>query len=267
MNDSLLKKTEIEHVGKVISDTAGSLTDLYPLPFDGSYHQSFETDISISGALLHADIEYLDSFNHSMELVSVDDHERNSETVICANLKDFFQATLTNGVDSLSHFLLLEFERILTSALGNLILTSPDNGNSSNTKIASEQADQKRTGFLESSDGFRNSHTHPGWEFPDITDNFTATFECGGAYDSSGFALSGDEFNGHVSENEKRVPISTVEDLWDSDSNGVLCQKALLVTQENCLPTQNLNTQKRMYKKKNQRSHIMRTRSQTRVEL
>ncbi|CAH9109606.1 unnamed protein product [Cuscuta epithymum] len=58
-----------------------------------------------------------------------------------------------------------------------------------------------------------------------------------------------------------------MEDLWDSDTNEIICQKALLVTPDNCLPTQNLNTQKRMYKKRNQRSHLMRTRSQTRAEL
>ncbi|CAH9139903.1 unnamed protein product [Cuscuta epithymum] len=122
-------------------------------------------------------------------------------------------------------------------------------------------------GLLDSSDGIRGRQNHPGWNDANVITmgNLFEDFE--GVYGGSESIFSGDEFLGHASENEKRTPISTVGGLWDSDTNEVICKKALLVTPENCLPTQNLSTQKRLNRKKNQRSHLMRTRSQSRTEL
>ncbi|CAH9090408.1 unnamed protein product [Cuscuta epithymum] len=254
INAATSKKLAIEDdSGEVFSITTEK-SNLDFLPFKEDYPLSCENTISISGALLRADIEHLHSFDQSLGLVSIEDVqniEQKSEIDEFANLKDFIQVALTNGVNSLSQFLLCEFQRLLTSSLGNLTLTPIDE----------TKADMKKTSISKSGD----RHVHPGWEFPDPT--YVEAIACEGCYDIPDFSYSGDEFIGHVSENEKRVPISTEKDLWDSDTNEVICQKALLVTQENCLPTQNLNTQKGMYKKKNQRSHLMRTRSQTRVEL
>ncbi|CAH9128893.1 unnamed protein product [Cuscuta epithymum] len=78
--------------------------------------------------------------------------------------------------------------------------------------------------------------------------------------------FSGDKFIGHASESDKRPPNVLVEDLWDADTNTNICKKALLITQDNCLPTDNLNTQIKIYqkRKKNRRLHSMTTRSQSR---
>ncbi|CAH9105077.1 unnamed protein product [Cuscuta epithymum] len=235
-----------------------------------------EMGTSISGTLLQVDIENFNSFNHSLDLVSIDEvhgGENISESDAFINLKEFFQDTLTKGVDSLSHYLVYEFERLLTSALGNhktLTMMPTEEEKSSRALNNLGKADQNKIGALESSViGITGDCANSGWDYAnhDYTDNLYAAFDFEGAFGGSNSSLSGDEFLGHVSENEKRVPISTEEDLWDSDTNELICQKALLVTRENCLPTQNLNTQRRSYKKKNQRSHLMRTRSQTRMGL
>ncbi|CAH9122663.1 unnamed protein product [Cuscuta epithymum] len=110
------------------------------------------------------------------------------------------------------------------------------------------EGDSNKTGVLESGDrSIRSRHAHSRWDFPDLT----APLACEGCYDIPDFTSLGDEFIGHVSKNKKRVPISTEDDLWDSYTNDVICKNALLVTRENCLPTQNMNTQKGIYKKKN----------------
>ncbi|CAH9082837.1 unnamed protein product [Cuscuta europaea] len=78
--------------------------------------------------------------------------------------------------------------------------------------------------------------------------------------DDSGFM---DEFLGHATENERRPPISTPEEIRKSKFNRAICRKSKFVTAENCLPTENLNTQLKIYRKpqKNKRRHSMTTRS------
>ncbi|CAH9143053.1 unnamed protein product [Cuscuta epithymum] len=171
-----------------------------------------------------------------------------------SDLKEFFQSALTNGVNSLSRYLLHEFERLLVSTLGIHPLRMED---------PSVIANQEKIEVLNPGDWDIRCGLY-GWD--NIECNPSETFDCEGLYGDHHPTFSGDEFLGHVSENEKRVPISTVEDLWDSDANETIFQKALLVTRDNCLPTENQNTQKQMYKK-NQRSHLMKTRSQSRIEL
>ncbi|CAH9131459.1 unnamed protein product [Cuscuta epithymum] len=63
--------------------------------------------------------------------------------------------------------------------------------------------------------------------------------------------ISGVVFSDHASKSEKRAHVSSLEDLWDSDINQDICNKARLITRENCLPTENLNAQIKIYKKKN----------------
>ncbi|CAH9108679.1 unnamed protein product [Cuscuta epithymum] len=246
--------------GEVVLDTRSMNLDF--LPFDGDYPHSWDTELSISGALLQVDIDRFE--NRSLDLVTIEDvqnplmiiePEQTSDEFV--QLKNFFHDTLTNGVDSLSHYLLCEFERLLTSTLGNLTMGSCNDGKTSEIENATEQKEN-------SGGGIRSGHAHLGGV---SRGNLSYVFDCDEFYGGPDSIISGDEFLGHVSENEKRVPFSTMEDLWDSDTNEIICQKALLVTPDNCLPTQNLNTQKRMYKKRNQRSHLMRTRSQTRAEL
>ncbi|CAH9125360.1 unnamed protein product [Cuscuta epithymum] len=210
MNATTSRKVATEEdSSEVLLITTGSKSDLDLLPFNEDYAHSCETTISISGVLLQADIEHLDSFDQSLGMVSFDDvHsiKRKHESDEFANLKDFFQDALTNGVNSLSQFLLHEFQRVLASSLGNLTLTPTNEG------------DTNQTGVLESGDDIRSRHAHSGWDFPDLT----TPLACEGFYDIPDFTSLGDEFIGHVSENEKRVPISTEEDLWDSDTNDVI---------------------------------------------
>ncbi|CAH9094152.1 unnamed protein product [Cuscuta epithymum] len=98
--------------------------------------------------------------------------------------------------------------------------------------------------------------------FVDIPEDFVSEWICGEHF----YEHSRDDFLGHASESEKRAPISSMDDLWDSNMNDDICNKALLVTPENCLHTENLNTQIKIYREKYQWSHHMRTRSQTRLE-
>ncbi|CAH9077169.1 unnamed protein product [Cuscuta europaea] len=99
-----------------------------------------------------------------------------------------------------------------------------------------------------------------------ISGDHTEVFDCEDDFGEQFYTHLGDDILGHASESKKRAPISSVEGLWDSDTNQNICNKALLITRENYLLTENLNTQIKMYRKKNQQSHHMRTRSQTRVE-
>ncbi|CAH9077167.1 unnamed protein product [Cuscuta europaea] len=100
----------------------------------------------------------------------------------------------------------------------------------------------------------------------DFSGDHTEVFDCEDDFGEQFYTHLGDDILGHASESKKRAPISSVEGLWDSDTNQNICNKALLITRENYLLTENLNTQIKMYRKKNQQSHHMRTRSQTRVE-
>ncbi|CAH9075881.1 unnamed protein product, partial [Cuscuta europaea] len=74
------------------------------------------------------------------------------------------------------------------------------------------------------------------------------------------------DFMGHATESDRRPPISTPEEIKKSKFNRAICRKSKFVTSENCLPTKNLNTQAKIYRKslKNKRRHIMTTRSQSR---
>ncbi|CAH9127820.1 unnamed protein product [Cuscuta epithymum] len=204
---------------------------------------SGQTDFSSSGALFQVDIE--------QELIFDEQHyEKIPETDAFSNLKDFFELTLSNGVDSLSCFLTNEFERLLDKR-DNLILGPTYEGKAIVTDTVLEKTDHQQPKVPEF--GCLGA----------LSDAFVWDGYCG----DSCCSCSGDEYLGHVSENEKRVPISTLDDLWDSDANEDICVKALRVTQDNYLPTQTLNTQKRMFRKKNQRSHLMKTRSQSRIGL
>ncbi|CAH9064864.1 unnamed protein product [Cuscuta epithymum] len=75
-----------------------------------------------------------------------------------------------------------------------------------------------------------------------------------------------DDFLGHATESDRRPPISTPTEIGKSKFNRAICTKSKFVTSENCLPTENLNTQLKIYRKsqKNKRRHSMTTRSQTR---
>ncbi|CAH9070831.1 unnamed protein product [Cuscuta europaea] len=184
--------------------------------------------------------------------------------------REFFQATLTNGVESLSHFLLCEFERLLVSTLDNhdsLRLKNTGEGNSCTTQNNLEHVNKnEKTCDV----GILSDLAVSDWDYANtgFTGNLNEDFDFERAFVVHALLFQvRNSFVVHVSENEKRVPISSVSDLWDNDANEVICQKSLLVTRENFLPTQNLNARNRMYKKKNLTSHLMRTRSQTRADL
>ncbi|CAH9069557.1 unnamed protein product [Cuscuta europaea] len=69
-----------------------------------------------SGALLQVDIEHTNSCDKSMELIFVEDTREQNYGL--DSPKDFFQNIMTNGVNSLSLFLIKEFEKTLVSILG-----------------------------------------------------------------------------------------------------------------------------------------------------
>ncbi|CAH9124543.1 unnamed protein product [Cuscuta epithymum] len=85
------------------------------------------------------------------------------------------------------------------------------------------------------------------------------------SYDPSDESFFSDDFLGHATESERRLPISNQNDIRDSKFNRGICHKSKFITSDNCLPTDNLNTQLKIYKKsqKNKRRHSMRTRSQS----
>ncbi|CAH9114676.1 unnamed protein product [Cuscuta epithymum] len=85
-------------------------------------------------------------------------------------------------------------------------------------------------------------------------------------FDYSDDSLFTDDFLGHATESDRRPPISYPEEIRKSKFNTAICHKANFITSENCLPTENLNTQLKIYRKsqKNKRRHSMKTRSQTR---
>ncbi|CAH9115264.1 unnamed protein product [Cuscuta europaea] len=73
------------------------------------------------------------------------------------------------------------------------------------------------------------------------------------------------EFLRHATEIDRRPPISFLEEIKKSKFNTAIWHKAKFITSENCLPTENLNTQLKLYRKsqKNKRRHNMKTRSQS----
>ncbi|CAH9090810.1 unnamed protein product [Cuscuta epithymum] len=85
-------------------------------------------------------------------------------------------------------------------------------------------------------------------------------------FDPSDDSFFSDDFLGHATESDRRPPISNKDEIRKSKFNRTICRKAKLVTNENCLPTDNLNTQLKIYRKsqKNKRRHSMTTRSQSR---
>ncbi|CAH9072700.1 unnamed protein product [Cuscuta epithymum] len=86
------------------------------------------------------------------------------------------------------------------------------------------------------------------------------------SFDHSDESFFSDDFLGHATESDRRPPLSNQEEIGNSKFNRTICRKAKLVTSENCLPTENLNTQLKLYRKsqQNKRRHSMRTRSQSR---
>ncbi|CAH9103136.1 unnamed protein product [Cuscuta epithymum] len=75
-----------------------------------------------------------------------------------------------------------------------------------------------------------------------------------------------DDFLGHATDSDRRPPLSYPEEIRKSKFNREICRKANLMNSDNCLPTANLNTQVKIYRKnqKNKRRHSMTTRSQSR---
>ncbi|CAH9079289.1 unnamed protein product [Cuscuta epithymum] len=208
-------------------------------------------ELSISGTLFQIDVERSDFCAHTLALSSEIDSS-------LSHIKDFFQTTMTQGVDSLSQFLIKEFERI----------------------IAGKHGEEQHTTYCTPTETLRNASLSSRQKGPmeigkatrcTMPDNpmeayrgYQQGFAFDEAYSDSFFSHTENEYLGHASENENRVPFSAVEDLWDSDENREICHKALLITSENYLPTSNLNTSIGMYRKSKRRSHHMRTRSQTR---
>ncbi|CAH9094086.1 unnamed protein product [Cuscuta epithymum] len=85
------------------------------------------------------------------------------------------------------------------------------------------------------------------------------------SYDPPADSYFSDDFLRHTTECDRHPPISEQEEIRDSQFNRAICRKSLLITLDKCLPTDNLNTQLKIYWKfqKNKRRHSLRTRSQT----
>ncbi|CAH9108714.1 unnamed protein product [Cuscuta epithymum] len=100
---------------------------------------------------------------------------------------------------------------------------------------------------------------------PLISSLLQAYSDASDSFDPSDDSYFSDDFLGHATESDRRPPISEQEQIRDSTFNRAICRKSQLITSENCLPTDNLNTQLKIYRKsqKNKRRHSMRTRSQT----
>ncbi|CAH9110848.1 unnamed protein product [Cuscuta epithymum] len=144
-------------------------------------------NVCIFETLFQADIKHSTSFEKSRVLNYVEDFNSSEASLkfksVLVNMKDYFQTTTINDVDSLSRFLIKEFERIFISFLDvrdfldkTLIVTMKD-------------ADPKV--------------------------HFSGDDVMGNQCPVSLF--------GHASENEKRDLISSHEDLWDSDTNQDIC--------------------------------------------
>ncbi|CAH9085768.1 unnamed protein product [Cuscuta epithymum] len=224
---------------------------------------SMETkELTISDVLVHADSvlsgrthntlgisHTISSFDPS-HFCSVLDHS-------ISELKSFLQDIMNSSVTNLTTFLSKEYERIMTQHHES---KKYEDG------LAIEQSKDGNGGAQSEEIKENTVYTERRFEHSDFSD--CDILEHGssrgiGEYVDSDF---GDTYLGHTSDNEKRTPISTVEDLWDFDTNQNICNKALLVTRDNCLPTSNLNLQMKTYKKRTPHSHRMKTRSQTRKE-
>ncbi|CAH9083001.1 unnamed protein product [Cuscuta europaea] len=68
-------------------------------------------ELSISGTLFQIHVEQSDICDQTLVLSSETDSS-------LSHIKDFFQTTMTQGVDSLSQFLIKEFERIIANKHG-----------------------------------------------------------------------------------------------------------------------------------------------------
>ncbi|CAH9067615.1 unnamed protein product [Cuscuta europaea] len=79
-------------------------------------------------------------------------------------------------------------------------------------------------------------------------------------FDHSDDSLFTDDFLGHATESNCRPPISYPEEIRKSKFNTAIYGKANFITSKNCLPTENLNTRLKIYRKsqKNKRRHNMR---------
>ncbi|CAH9070835.1 unnamed protein product [Cuscuta europaea] len=132
------------------------------------------------------------------------------------------RATLTNGVESLSHFLLCEFERLLVSTLDNhdsLRLKNTGEGNSCTTQNNLEHVNKnEKTCDV----GILSDLAVSDWDYANtgFTGNLNEDFDFERAFVVHALLFQvRNSFVVHVSENEKRVPISSVSDLWDNDAN------------------------------------------------
>ncbi|CAH9100634.1 unnamed protein product [Cuscuta epithymum] len=172
-------------------------------------------EFSISGTLLLVDVEQSDQ---AVVLSSFEDFPDTDSSL--THIKDFFQITMTQGVDSLSHFLIEQFERIIASSFGKPVdeVKATDctptyflrNVSSSNQKGLFQEGKITRRNILEVN--YYKSYQH------------SEGTDCEEAYNDMFFP--GIDYFGHT-ENEKRVPILTVANLWDSDGNREICQKTV----------------------------------------
>ncbi|CAH9068974.1 unnamed protein product [Cuscuta europaea] len=154
---------------------------------------SNQNDFSIYGPLFEVDIEQSAFCEKHLMLKSVEEQfsSQLSSNSSHANIRDCFQTTMTTGVDSLSHFLIKEFERIVTSCLENRDYLDKRLGEG-----AKECACQVVNPATETIAGNQCS-LGSDWDDASVEKP----------------VYSGDEFLGHASENEKRTPVSAIEDL------------------------------------------------------
>ncbi|CAH9123674.1 unnamed protein product [Cuscuta epithymum] len=175
-----------------------------------------------------------------------------------SELKLFFQDTMNSSVANLSSFLSKEYDCIIT----HLPESQGVNINSHTGGLASKQCstDKRDAEFNTSFKAARVDRLFEHSDFSDCdmmeADSSRGIFlgnQHSVALDDEteqSYPFSGDDFLGHASESEKRTTLSSREDLWDSDANQDICNEARLVTMENCLPTSNLNTQIKLYRKR-----------------
>ncbi|CAH9138899.1 unnamed protein product [Cuscuta epithymum] len=78
---------------------------------------------------------------------------------------------------------------------------------------------------------------------------FNYQIQAVGTENHSDDSLFTDDFLGHATESDRRPPISYPEEIRKSKFNTAICRKANFITSENCLSTENLNTQLKIYKK------------------
>ncbi|CAH9116025.1 unnamed protein product [Cuscuta epithymum] len=160
-------------------------------------------ELSISGTLFQIDVEKSDLCDQSLVLHSEIDSS-------LSHLKDFFQTIMTQGVDSLSKFLIKEFERIIAGKHGEEQHTTECTPTDSLRNVSSGNSQK---GPLEKGKATRCTFLENPME---AYTGYQQGFDFEEAYSDSFFSHPENEYLGHASENENRVPISTVEDLWDT---------------------------------------------------